>query len=510
MNALLLLSMALPLAALAGCFALWIRTGETRAGLFGALFFAIAIHEAAGIRNQWGAPFALDSSALGGVAILAAGVLSILVVVALWRTLAERDRVETLHWDSMETVRVINELAANEDITLDERTARLLEIGTSGLGMEVGMTARVKKDRYEIIAIRCPDGFPVAPGAAFSLGDTFCANTVNSERPIGIERITDASWTGHLERAAFGFNAYLGAAIRVDGAAYGTISFASSEPRKERFSATDKDLIRLMAQWLGFAIERSQRVDTRPVASVVPSAPAPLEYAEPVSAAATRPEALGATEVESRAVQTQAAREFGRAAPMQDRNEFQRLIDPNQILKSIDSQLHSLVGDRVNLVVKLESALGLAAAPRVPLGAIVRTLVMNARDAMPGGGDLLIETSKLELATGEPGVIPAVAPDQYVTISVTDSGSEPDEDTLSRLFQPPTIGAAQSIHSGDRLVLSTVYRILQICGGDLSVEVKPGIGSTFTVYLPRAGVETRAPRMTPPAPTPMAPSPNAG
>jgi C4-dicarboxylate-specific signal transduction histidine kinase len=333
---------------------------------------------------------------------------------------------------------------------------------------------------------------------------------VNSERPIGIERITDASWTGHLERAAFGFNAYLGAAIRVDGAAYGTISFASSEPRKERFSATDKDLIRLMAQWLGFAIERSQRAETRPVASVVPAAPAPLESAEPVSAAATRPEALGATGVESRAVQTHAAPKSRRAVSPQDRSESQRLIDPNQILKSIDNQLHSLVGDRVNLVVKLEAALGLAAAPRVPLAAIVRTLVTNARDAMPGGGDLLIETSKLELATGGPGMIPAVAPDQYVTISVTDSGSEPDEDTLSRLFEPPTLEAAQSIHSGDRLVLSTVYRILQTCGGDLSVEVKPGIGSTFTVYLPRAGVETRAPRMTPPAPAPMAPSPNAG
>ena len=91
MNALLLLSMALLLAALAGSLALWIRTGETRAGLFGALFFLIAIHETVGIRNQWGTPFALDSSALGELAILAAGVLGILVVVALRRTVAERE-----------------------------------------------------------------------------------------------------------------------------------------------------------------------------------------------------------------------------------------------------------------------------------------------------------------------------------------------------------------------------------------------------------------------------------
>jgi signal transduction histidine kinase len=229
-----------------------------------------------------------------------------------------------------------------------------------------------------------------------------------------------------------------------------------------------------------------------------------------VAAATTRSEAIGATGVETRAVRAEVKRESKRAASLSRRNGSQRIIDPNQILRSIDSELHSLAGDQVNLVLKLEPELGIAAAPRVPLGAIVRTLVMNARDAMPGGGELLVETSKLELASGEPGVIPAVAPDRYVTISVTDSGSEPDEDTLSRLFDPPTVDTAQSIHSGDRLVLSTVYRILQTCGGDLSVEVKPGIGSTFTVYLPRAGVETRAPRTTPTALAPVTPSPNVG
>jgi signal transduction histidine kinase len=226
--------------------------------------------------------------------------------------------------------------------------------------------------------------------------------------------------------------------------------------------------------------------------------------------AAKQPQTSETAAVASKAAPSQTARKAGRKAAPRGRGGSQRVVDPNRLLKKIDRELHSLAGDPVNLVVKLEAELGRAAAPRVPLAAIVRTLVMNARDAMPGGGELLIETSRLELATGEPGVIPAVAPDQYITIAVTDSGSEPDEDTLSRLFEPPTDETSQSIHSGDRLVLSTVYRILQACGGDLSVEVKPGIGSTFTIYLPRASVETRAPRESPRTPPPMAPSPNVG
>jgi len=146
---------------------------------------------------------------------------------------------------------------------------------------------------------------------------------------------------------------------------------------------------------------------------------------------------------------------------------------------------------------KLDPDLGFAAAQDLPLEAIVRTLVMNARDAMPEGGELVIEASNLEIAGGEPGQMPALAPNRYVTLSFTDSGREPDAEALSRLFDRAPAGAEQP--SGDnRLALPTVYRELQICGGDLSVKVEPGRGSTFTVYLPRAREQVRAPRKAAP------------
>jgi signal transduction histidine kinase len=86
-----------------------------------------------------------------------------------------------------------------------------------------------------------------------------------------------------------------------------------------------------------------------------------------------------------------------------------------------------------------------------------------------------------------------------------DSGREPDADALSRLFDRAPVDAEQP--SGDgRLALSTVYRVLQICGGDLSVKIEPGCGSTFTVYLPRARGPVRAPRETAPALAPVMPS----
>jgi hypothetical protein len=79
---------------------------------------------------------------------------------------------------------------------------------------------------------------------------------------------------------------------------------------------------------------------------------------------------------------------------------------------------------------------------------------------------------------------------------------------LSRLFDRAPAGADQS-SSDDRLALSTVYRVLQVCGGDLSVKVEPGRGSTFTVYLPRTREQVRAPRKAAPALPPATPSSTA-
>ncbi len=497
MSTLMLLSISLLLSAVAGSIALWIRSGEIRVGLFGALFFLVAVHQGLSAWTEWDTPLLLNGTAVGAFASLAVGALSIFAIVALWRTLTERDRVERLHWDSMEAVRMMNELAAADRVSFDEKVAKLLQIGTSRFGLEVGMISRVKGDRYEVIAIHAAAGFPVPRGAVFSLAETFCRNTVGSERPIGIECISESPGSEPLARAAFGFDSYLGAAIRVDGAAYGTLSFGSAEPHRDRFTQTDKDLLRLMAQWLGNEMAKSQPslAGTRPDDADAPTSRSALD----APARGVSPEAIPAPAPRrltlSRADSTPATR-----------RESQRLIDPDRILRRMEGELRTLAGDQIELVFKLDPELGLAAVQRVPLDAIARALVMNARDAMADGGKLIIETANLEFAAGEPGVMPAVAPNRYVTVSFRDTGAEPDADTLSRLYDPPAAKLDPAAQHEGRLALSTIYRILQISGGDLSVDVEPGRGSTFQVFLPRADDRAQVPRrpgvVTAPGPGP--------
>ena len=498
MSALSLLSIALLLAALAGCAMLWTRSGETRVGLFGVLFLLIAIHQAAAPWADWNDSFAWNASSLGGLADLAVGALGVLAVVALWRTLEERDRAEKLHWDSMETVRVINELNEADSISFDTKIDKLLAVGISRFNLEVAMMARIRKDRYEIVAIRSPENFPVTSGAVFSLEETFCKYTLNSERPVGIERIPESDWVDSLGRAAFPFSAYLGATITVDGTRYGTLSFAGFEPHKDRFNGTEKDLIRLMAQWLGSEIGKRNERET-PVGSSTedPRLAAPVPSSS--TARQERVDEPAAAEIKEAPFRTRRG---------SDPRYVERVIDPNRILQRIGKELRALAGSSVDFAMTLDPNLGFAAAQNLPLKAIARTLVMNARDAMPEGGKLVVETANLEIAAGEPGQVPALAPDRYVTLSFMDSGKEPNANALSRLFDRSPVDAEQP-SSDDRLALSTVYRVLQICGGDLSVKVEPGCGSTFTVYLPRAREQVQAPRKTAPALAPVLPNSTA-
>ncbi|MBW2540711.1 MAG: GAF domain-containing protein [Deltaproteobacteria bacterium] len=493
MIALLLLSIALLLAVLAGYAVLWHRSGETRVGLFGALFLLIAIHQGATAWTNWSQPLGWNGASLERLLGLAVAALGAFSVVALWRTLAERDRAERLHWDSMETVRIIDELNENDSMPLDVKIAKLLEMGAARFGLEVAMVARVREGRYEVIAIHAPEDFPIVSGAVFPLEETVCKNIVDSDRPVGIEQIEESDAVGSRERATFGFAAYLGAAIRIDGAAYGTLSFASFEPRADRFSGTEKDLIRLMAQCVGSEIARSG-------AAKASAEDAALESRGRTAAVADR--------VRSDEPETSTRSETASIPGNRSDQYTERAIDPNRILQRIGNELRMLAGDAVHLEMKLDPNLGFAAARNVPLKAIARTLVMNAREAMPEGGELVIESANLEVAGGESGQMPAVAPDRYVTISFRDSGAAPDADALARLFDRAPSDSEQP--SGQRrLPLSTVYRVLQICGGDLSVKVEPGRGTTFTVFLPRAREQLRAPRKAAPALAPAPPSPTS-
>ena len=166
-----------------------------------------------------------------------------------------------------ERVRSLYELTARPDLSFDDKVHCLLQMGRKWLGMEIGLMSRIDADAdlYEIVQTDAPvEGMP--PGFQCALSETFCATTIRRDRqspPLAVEDTHDAPFgSQHPAFIKFGCQSYLAAAIWTDNERgtppWGTVAFAASLPHPRPFTEFDKDMVRLIAQWLGGELTRQQ------------------------------------------------------------------------------------------------------------------------------------------------------------------------------------------------------------------------------------------------------------
>ncbi|GMV40288.1 MAG: hypothetical protein AMXMBFR64_20040 [Myxococcales bacterium] len=158
-------------------------------------------------------------------------------------------------------------------------------------------------------------------------------------------------------------------------------------------------------------------------------------------------------------------------------------VDVNQCASNLEKMLRRVLGEDVHLRLDLAPDLGLTLADAGQIDQVLMNLVINARDAMPTGGTLTIETSNAELDPSQGERQVDVAPGPYVMLSVTDTGVGMDEDTRARIFEP--FFTTKPAGKGTGLGLSIVYGIVRQCGGHIHVRSEPGRGACFQILLPR-------------------------
>ena len=180
-------------------------------------------------------------------------------IIAIVRNISDRKQVEKEQGESEAAIRSLYRVASAPKLTSEKRLQGLLAMGRRYFSLDIGILSRIQEETYEVIAAQVPPrlSLEIHTGDVFDLGETISRETIKAKEPICFESGRDSQWRNHPAYPAFPIESYIGARIMVGRMPYGTLNFSSLQPRKSPFKDRDRQLLKLMAQWVGNEIERN-------------------------------------------------------------------------------------------------------------------------------------------------------------------------------------------------------------------------------------------------------------
>ena len=181
----------------------------------------------------------------------------LIVAIRDIQTQQENKRIEIELRESEAFLRTLYEVAAARNFDFEERIQYLLAMGCQTFGFEFGILARIENNRYLVSVSKVPDN-SFYPGFSVELEQTLSCEVLENDEPLIIGHSQDSSWCNHPGYLRFGMESYIGTRVLVAGKVHSTLSFSSLKPRQQKFQNAYRELLKLMAQWVGSQIEREQ------------------------------------------------------------------------------------------------------------------------------------------------------------------------------------------------------------------------------------------------------------
>ncbi|MEG4501105.1 response regulator [Microcoleus sp. F10-C6] len=185
-------------------------------------------------------------------------------IIGISRDISARKQTEQELRESEAAIKALYQVTSapltdpfNRLSTFDLRLQELLAMGCRQLSLSVGILSRIQGDNYQIMAVECPDG-SIVKEQIYDLEKTFCVATAMAKEPIYFESVRFSGLSFNTDDPAFKIEAYMGIPVTVAGEVYGTLCFFSPTPLAEPFRFVDRELVKLMAQWVGSELERQQ------------------------------------------------------------------------------------------------------------------------------------------------------------------------------------------------------------------------------------------------------------
>lgn len=399
--------------------------------------------------------------------------------------------------DSVDAMRELYATISTPRHHADEQIQALLAMGRQRFGLDIGILSHIEGERYEVAQVLA-SGSEIVQGDIFALGDTYCRDTVRAGGPIGFEQVSSDRQQQHPCYQKFRLEAYLGVPVRVGGQVYGTLNFSAARPRLTPFTAVDRELIQLMAQWISGTLEQERmtataqrqqallahtsRLDTlgemastlvheinQPITAIALYAETGLSRLQnDVLSSDETQEILQKIATQSLRAQTiiQHIRHFARQSKSQ-----RAIVGADQLLSDIADFLN-LEARRHHIHIRYRVApnLPLVLADSLQIQQVILNLVRNAVDAIgdSDGARIIIISIQWTQDT--------------VEITVEDTGPGLAPGILGQLLRPFFTTKPEGLGLG----LTISQSIIEAHGGRLWATANPGPGVAFHFTLPIA------------------------